>query len=73
MHVGSVHIHVVICAGEPPEKVMNSMKAICTRRLKEAGLAGERKVWARHGSTRYLWKEKDARDACIYVQEMQCA
>ena len=31
----------------------------------------ERKRWARHGSTRWLWKDEDVRQALQYVIEEQ--
>jgi hypothetical protein len=34
---------------------MNDFKAYSSRRMNEAGLDANRKRWARHGSTRYLW------------------
>jgi REP element-mobilizing transposase RayT len=70
--IRSNHVHVVLSAPDTPERVMNSVKSWSTRRLVEAGLmeAGQR-VWARHGSTRYLWKPGDLRAACRYVSEGQ--
>jgi hypothetical protein len=31
----------------------------------------DRKRWARHGSTRWLWKDQDVQDAIRYVVEEQ--
>ncbi|MCH7544687.1 MAG: transposase [Proteobacteria bacterium] len=57
----SNHVHVVVrFADVAPEKMMGEWKAWCTRRLRESGVmpsAGS--VWTRHGSTRYLWKERE--------------
>lgn len=47
---------------------MNDFKAYASRRLSEAGLDGrDRKRWARHGSTRYLWKPEHVEAAIRYV------
>jgi REP element-mobilizing transposase RayT len=66
------HVHAVVRAPVPPEKILTALKANATRRLAELQivLAGAR-VWTRHGSTRYWWKESDVRDACAYVIEGQ--
>jgi REP element-mobilizing transposase RayT len=75
LHAANVrtnHVHVVISADRPPEFVMNSLKSWATRKLRDAGLAGsDQKVWARHGSTRYLWSEQDVVDAVAYVMDGQ--
>ena len=66
------HVHVVVGTDEKPEKVMNDLKAWCTRRLRESHLIlPDAKVWAKHGSTRYLWSEKEIVTACRYVGERQ--
>jgi REP element-mobilizing transposase RayT len=67
------HIHVVVSApGERPERVMSDFKAWATRRLREAGLIRrDARPWARHGSTRYLWKEQHVAAADAYVDEGQ--
>ncbi len=66
------HVHVVICADAEPERVMNTFKSWATRRLREARLIdGKQKVWTRHGSTQYLWKQHELLRACEYVAEHQ--
>jgi len=72
LNVRTNHIHGVVAAGCSPERVMNDWKSWCTRRLVEAGLVvrGSR-VWARHGSTRYLWDAKAVEDASRYVRDAQ--
>ena len=66
--VCGLHVHCVVDADAPPEKVMTDFKAWATRRLREAGLVGpDRKVWARHGSTRYLWNLRAVEYARDYV------
>ncbi len=71
--VRTTHIHVVVAAPEhTPERVMEDLKAWCTRRLRDAGLiARDAKPWTRHGSTRYVWKPDGLAEAVDYVREMQ--
>jgi hypothetical protein len=73
LNVRTRHVHVVVSCGEiDPEPVMGQLKAWCTRRLREAGLiAGDSAVWARHGSTRYLWSRHGIDDAVAYVRDRQ--
>jgi valyl-tRNA synthetase len=69
-NVRSNHVHVVVGAPETPERVMNDFKSYATRQLREHGLERER-VWARHGSTRYL-NDRAAFDGALrYVLESQ--
>lgn len=53
INVRSNHLHAVVAAPEPPERVITAMKAAATKALREADLSppGGR-VWSRHGSTR---------------------
>ena len=68
MNVRTNHVHVVLSGSTPPERMMTSLKAWSTRRLREAGLATTNaRLWSRHGSTRYLWTETDVARACEYV------
>jgi len=70
-HVRTNHVHVVE-AEVRPEKVMNDFKSYASRGLNRLGRDGpDRKRWARHGSTRWLWKDQDVRDAIRYVVEQQ--
>jgi REP element-mobilizing transposase RayT len=67
-HVRSNHAHVIVEAKNPPEKVMNDFKAYASRALNRLDAHGRRrKRWARHGSTRWLWKDEDVREAIHYV------
>jgi REP element-mobilizing transposase RayT len=71
-HVRSSHVHVIIVGESPPEKVMNDFKAYASRALHRLARDGPgRQRWARHGSTRWLWKDQDVRDAIRYVVEDQ--
>jgi REP element-mobilizing transposase RayT len=71
-HVRSNHVHVILEAEVPPEKVMNDFKVYASRALNRLeGEEGCRRRWARHGSTRWLWKDQDVREAIRYVVEEQ--
>ena len=71
-HVRTNHVHVVVEAAVPPEKAMHAFKSYASRALNrlEPQSPG-RKRWARHGSTRWLWKDEDVRAAMRYVVEHQ--
>lgn len=75
LHAANVrtnHLHAVVAAALLPEPVMNALKSWATRRLREAKLVPtDRKVWSRHGSTRYLWDEQAVTNACDYVMHGQ--
>ena len=71
-HVRTSHVHVVVEADVRPERIMNDLKSYASRCLNRLGLDDSvRKRWARHGSTRWLWKDEDARQALQYVIEGQ--
>jgi REP element-mobilizing transposase RayT len=55
--VRSNHVHAVVSHDGPPEKIVEAFKSYATRALRRDGFVNqETKVWARHASTRYLWK-----------------
>ena len=67
-HVRSSHVHTVVEAEVPPERIMSDFKAYASRRLSRMSLdAPNRKRWARHGSTRWLWKPQHVSAAIQYV------
>jgi REP element-mobilizing transposase RayT len=67
-HVRARHVHVVVQAPTAPERVMNDFKSYASRNLNRNGFdTPDRKRWARHGSTRYLWDEKSVQNAVHYV------
>jgi len=71
-HVRSTHAHVVVEAEALPEKVMNDFKAYASRALNRLERdEPDRRRWARHGSTRWLWTDQDVRDAIRYVIDEQ--
>ena len=67
-HVRSNPVHAVVEAEAPPERIMNDFKAYASRHLNWMGLdEPRRKRWARHGSTRWLWKPRQVSAAIQYV------
>jgi REP element-mobilizing transposase RayT len=71
-HVRATHVHTVVESPVKPEPVMLAFKAYASRRLTQMGFENsERKRWARHGSTLYLWTDHSVRDAMKYVVEEQ--
>ena len=74
LNVRRQHVHVVLATADPPEKAIADLKAWSTRRLVEAGLQQRgARLWARHGSTRYLWTLSDVEGAVFYVANLQGA
>ena len=70
--VRSNHVHLLIRAHQPPERVMTACKSWATRALREAGAIEDRaKVWTRHGSTRWINDKDDLSRAFEYVTEWQ--
>ena len=66
INVRSNHVHLVVRADGPPQRIMGECKAWTSRRLRESGFEGER-VWARQGSTRHLNSEASLRRAIHYT------
>ena len=72
VNVRTNHVHGVVCAECPPERVLTAWKSWSTRRLREAAVMFKKqRVWSRHGSTRYLWTERSLEQACLYVETAQ--
>jgi REP element-mobilizing transposase RayT len=62
------HVHAVISAAIRPEPILGTLKGYATRKLRQEGLiSASAKPWVRHGSTRYLWKERHLEKAMNYV------
>jgi REP element-mobilizing transposase RayT len=71
-HVRTNHVHVVVEADTQPEKAMNAFKSYASRRLKQTGAeVPDRKRWARHGSTRWLFSRDEVAAAIRYVVDSQ--
>jgi len=70
-HVRPEHVHVVV-AGDSSGKMLGSLKAWSTRRLREAELVGaSEKVWTDSGSVVPLWSGEECEAAAVYVHERQ--
>ncbi|MCC7307215.1 MAG: transposase [Acidobacteria bacterium] len=68
INVRSNHVHVVASNSTALERMMDSFKSYATKELRGNGLVGkDRKVWSRHGSTRYLWSDDHVSTAVEYV------
>jgi len=71
-HVRTNRVHAVVEAGAHPEKVMHAFKSYASRNLNRLEIdEPDRKRWARHGSTRWLWKDADVESAIRYVVSEQ--
>jgi REP element-mobilizing transposase RayT len=71
-HVRTNHVHIVLEAEVRPERAMNDLKSYASRYLNQLGLDDPaRKRWARHGSTRWLWKPEHVSAAIRYVVDEQ--
>jgi hypothetical protein len=66
------HAHIVVEADVRPEMLMNAFKSYASRGLNRLGSdEPDRKRWARHGSTLWLWKDEDGQEAIRYVVSEQ--
>ena len=71
-HVRTNYAHLVVEAEVRPERIMNDLKSFTSRCLNQAGRdAPNRKRWARHGSTRWLWNPEHVAAAVRYVVHAQ--
>ena len=71
-HVRTNHVHVIVEGDTRPERMMRDFKSYASRSLNRPGRDRPlRKHWARHGSTRWLWKDEDVRQAIQYVVDEQ--
>ncbi len=66
--VERTHVHIVVVAPVAPERVLRDLKAWATRRLRRHGhLLDHPHPWAEHGSTGYLFEERNVQAAIDYV------
>ena len=71
-HVRTNHVHVVLWADVKPEDAMAQLKRYASRDLnRSSGKRGH--WWASHGSTRYLWNERQIAEAAEYAAHQQGA
>lgn len=72
LHIREQHIHSVVSADAPPERVMNDFKIWSTRRMVDSGiLTADITPWSRHGSTRYLNTDESFARAIHYTLHEQ--
>ena len=69
-HVRANHVHAVVESEMQPERIMTAFKSYSSRNLNRLGEAN-RKRWARHGSTKWLWNDDQVRRAIPYVMDEQ--
>ncbi|MCK5920935.1 MAG: transposase, partial [Methylococcales bacterium] len=69
-HVRSNHVHVIVNSTDPIDKVMASLKAWATRKLRQSGYDFP-KVWTRHGSTKYIFTREKMLEKIHYVVHEQ--
>ena len=70
INVRTNHVHIVLSGGGAPERMMTALKAWSTRMLrKEHAVGADGRLWAQHGSTRYLWRDEAVAAACRYVRD----
>ncbi|HXR76668.1 MAG TPA: transposase [Bryobacteraceae bacterium] len=65
-HVRTNHVHIVVQSNVSPERAIVDFKAYATRALRAKSIH-RKHYWTRHGSTRYLWREKALNAAVDYV------
>jgi REP element-mobilizing transposase RayT len=71
-HVRTNHVHVVVTASCKPKNILIAMKAYSSRGLNDCQLdRADRRRWARHASTLYLWNGDAIRAAIRYVVDEQ--
>jgi len=71
-HVRTNHVHLVVEGETRPERIMNDLKSyasLCLNQMESD--EPERKRWARHGSTRWLWEPENVTAAIQYVIDEQ--
>jgi REP element-mobilizing transposase RayT len=71
VNVRTNYMHAAIVTNTDASRVLKDLKAWCTRRLREAGLVGDRPVWTDQGSTQKLFDGDDAGAAVDYVKNRQ--
>ena len=56
LHIRTNHVHVTVRSERTPEHVMTQLKAHATRFLRvKNSFPKDKKIWSRHGSTKYIW------------------
>ena len=66
------HIHLVVEGAVRPERILSNLKSYASLCLNQIELdEPDRKRWARHGSTRWLWEPDKVSAAIRYVVDEQ--
>ena len=65
-HVRSHHVHILVHSSDPIEKVMISLKAWGTRKLRHSGYDIPR-IWTRHGSHQYVFSKAKLLEKIHYI------
>lgn len=72
VHVRSNHVHIVVSADREPGRMMSDMKGRASRDLTHSGFDdSNRQRWARHGSTRHLFREEEVEASIRYTLDEQ--
>jgi len=72
LHVGREQVFVVVLAEQEPARVMGSMKARATRKLRQMRLdLGRTRFWGRGAGIRRLWGESAIREEAETVNARQ--
>ena len=69
-HVRTNHFHTVVTAECTPEKTLVRMKAYASRALNQR-FGRRQRYWSRHGSTIWLWNDRNVDRAVEYVVQRQ--
>jgi len=71
-HVRTNHIHLVVEGETRPERILTDVKSYASLQLNRLEAdQPDRKRWARHGSTRWLWEPENVSAAIRYVVDEQ--
>ena len=70
LHVRTTHVHLVAATCLPADRVLNGLKAACSRKLNRVSGAA-RRHWTRGGSKRWLWRPDQLVAAVDYVLRQQ--
>jgi REP element-mobilizing transposase RayT len=71
LNVRMTHVHVVVACDLKPELATGQFKSWATRRLREAKVRPDTRIWTREGSTRYLFDHTGLARAIDYVLNQQ--
>jgi len=73
-HVRTNHVHVILQADKNPEFFLTQLKAYASRELTTiAGFEKRKRIWSKHGSTRYIWSSHLLLPVMQYVLDCQGA